>query len=120
MGSLTNGFEKRRIDRRQLYFYLRIMHDADSEPVGYLADISTRGLMMLAPEKVDVDQAFRFRIALEKELEMAADLVFEARSLWCEKDANPDYYIIGFKFIDLNQEGVDIVNYLTGKYGFEK
>ncbi len=112
--------EKRRSDRKQLYFYLKAIHDSTGRIAGYLGDISTSGLMLFSREKMEPGQEVVLRINLDKELEMQAPLVFEARSLWCEKDANPEFFIIGYEFIDLGQDELDTVKYLIKKIGFTK
>ncbi|MCK5163987.1 MAG: PilZ domain-containing protein [Desulfobacula sp.] len=109
--------EKRKFDRKQLYYYLKVNHDQTNTLAGYLGDISTQGIMLFSKDSVEPDKAFNLRINLYEEFGMDENLVFEARSLWCEKDANPEYFIIGFKFIDLDQAGIDTVKYLIKKYG---
>lgn len=117
--TVFQNHEKRKFDRRQLFYYLKVNHYQTHELAGYLADISTQGLMLFTKENVPLDKVFNFRINLDKELGMGQDLVFEARSLWKEKDVNPDYLIIGFRFIDMGQAGIDVVKYLITKYGFD-
>ena len=118
--NLFQNSEKRNFDRKQLYYYLKVNHDQTNTLAGYLGDISAEGLMLFSKESFEPDKVFNFRVNLHKEFDMDENLVFDARSLWCEKDANPEYFIIGFKFVDLDQTGIDIVKYLIKKYGFDK
>lgn len=118
--TLFQNHEKRKFDRNQLYYYLKVINTQTQELAGYLGDISTQGLMVFSKDKVELDKIFNFRIDLDREVGTDEKLVFEARSLWLEKDANPEYYIIGFKFIDIEQAGIDIVQYLIKKYGFSQ
>lgn len=115
--SLLNNFEKRRFDRKQLYFYLRVIYDKTGVLAGYLGDISTEGIMLFSRESIELNTVFRFRIKLSEEFGMEEDLVFDAESLWCEKDANPEFFIIGFRFMEMDQARTDIVTYLIKKYG---
>ena len=115
--SLLNNFEKRRFDRKQLYFYLRVVHDRTGALAGYLGDISTEGIMLFSRESAELNTVFRFRIKLNEEFGMEEDLIFDAESLWCEKDANPEFFIIGFRFMEMDQARIDIVAYLIKKYG---
>ena len=118
--TLFQDIEKRKFDRKQLYYYLKVNHDQTHTLAGYLGDISTQGLMLFSKESFELDTVFNFRINLDEDFGMDENFMFEARSLWCEKDANPEYFIIGFKFIDLGQACIDIVKYLIKKYGFDK
>ncbi len=115
---LLKNFEKRRFDRKQLYYYLKVIHDKTDALAGYLGDISIEGLMLFSKESLEVNRVFKLRINLNEEFGLKENLVFNAESLWCEKDANPEFFIIGFKFMDMDQAGVDIVSYLIKKYGF--
>jgi hypothetical protein len=115
--SLLNNFEKRRFDRKQLYLYLKVTHDRTGGLAGYLGDISTEGIMLFSRESLELKTVFRFRIKLNEEFGMEEDLVFDAESLWCEKDANPEFFIIGFRFMEMDQARLDIVAYLIKKYG---
>lgn len=110
--------DKRRFDRSQLVYYLRVFHGDADKLAGYLGDISSQGLMLFSKNRMPLKKVFRFSIDLDTEFEMSEKLVFEARSLWEEKDANPEYYLIGFEFTGLDQKAVDTVAYLTQKYGF--
>jgi len=118
--TLFQNHEKRKFDRNQLFYYLKVNHLQTNDLAGYLGDISTQGLMIFTKDKVELDRIFNFRIHLAREVGIGEDLVFEARSLWLRKDANPEYFIIGFAFIDLDQNGIDIVKYLSEKYGFSQ
>ncbi|OGR45156.1 MAG: hypothetical protein A3J80_03480 [Desulfobacula sp. RIFOXYB2_FULL_45_6] len=117
---ILQNFEKRRFDRKQLYYYLKVLHEKTGALAGYLGDISLKGLMLFSKESAELKKVFKFRINLNEEFGMKENLVFNAESLWCEKDANPEFFIIGFKFMDMDQAGIDIVTYLIKKYGFSE
>lgn len=116
--SLLKNFEKRRFDRKQLYYYLKVVHEETGALAGYLGDISTEGLMLFTKESVDLNRVFKLRINLEEEFGLKENLVFNAESVWCEKDVNPEFFIIGFKFMKIDPAGIDIISYLIKKYGF--
>jgi len=115
---LFKNSEKRKFDRKQLYYYLKVNHDETGILAGYLGDISLEGLMLFSKESVELKKVFNLRIDLDKEFGMEDNFVVDAESLWCEKDVNPEFFLIGFKFIGLDQAGADIVQYLIKKYGF--
>ena len=61
-------------------------------------------MKLLSEEKVDEDQVFQLRMELPLEVELDFEngldgkraLVFEARSIWCDVDINPDLFAVGF------------------------
>lgn len=119
-GSLLKNFEKRRFDRKQLYYYLKVIHEETGALAGYLGDVSMEGLMLFSKESVNLKKIFKLRINLEEEFGLKENLVFHAESVWCEKDVNPEFFIIGFKFLNMDPAGIDIVAYLIKKYGFSE
>jgi hypothetical protein len=112
--------EKRKFDRKQLLYYVKVFHQKTGELAGYLADISAEGLMLFSRESVEENKGFSFRINLDEEFQMKEKLVFDARSVWCRPDANPEYHIIGFEFSGIDQARIDMIKYIIEKYGFDK
>ena len=45
-------------------------------------------------------------------------LEFEAKSLWCERDVNPQFYNTGFQVVDMAREDVEIIQRIVEAYGF--
>lgn len=116
--TLFRNFEKRRFDRKQLYYYLKVNHEETGDLAGYLGDISPEGLMVFSKESVELKKIFKLRIDLEQEFEIKDNLVLEAESIWCEKDANPEFFVIGLRLLNMDQARIDIISYLIKKYGF--
>ncbi len=109
--------DKRRFDRKQLYYYLKVFHHKSNKFAGYLGDISIQGLMLFNKKSVKVNKIFNLRINLDEGFGLNKKFIFDAKCLRCEQDVNPDYYSIGFEFIDLEQANMDIVDYLIKKFG---
>ncbi|MCP3875918.1 MAG: PilZ domain-containing protein [Desulfobacteraceae bacterium] len=118
--NLFQANNKRKFDRNQLYYYLKVYHNKTNKLAGYVGDISPQGLMLFSKKSAKPDKVFNFRIDLDEGFGLDKKFIFEATSLRCDKDVNPEYYTIGFKFVDLEQESMDIVTYLIEKFGFIK
>jgi len=43
---------------------------------------------------------------------------FNAKSLWCDKDINPDFYDTGYQILDLDIEAAKIIEELISDFGF--
>ena len=112
--------EKRKFDRKQLLYYVKVFNHKTGESAGYLADISTEGLMLFSRDQMEENTLARFRLNLDEEFHMKEKLIFDARSIWCRPDANPEYFIIGLEFTGLDQTDLDTVKYVIQKYGFDK
>lgn len=115
--TLFKHHEKRQFDREQLYYYLKVYQG--QKLAGYLGDISNQGLMLFTTRVIKKDVAFELRIELDKDFGLGDNLVFNVKSLWSKKDSNPDYYVVGFKYVDIDQDRIDKIQYLINKYGSE-
>ncbi len=100
-GQEFQKMEKRSIARRHLVFYLRVYDGMGIEILGHLADISTRGIMLVSEKPIKTGRDFRLRIKLPKEVVGRDEIVIEATSCWSKRDSNPDFYITGFEIAEL-------------------
>lgn len=112
------GVEQRQATRRHLVFYLRIFDGMSSRVVGHLMDISPSGLMLLSDEPVAVNEEYRLRMRLPKEVSGSDEIVFGAVSRWCRQDENPDFYVTGFQIQDIDNETRESVSHLIEEFGF--
>jgi hypothetical protein len=120
MGSaLFDDRDNRQFDRKQLVYYLKVLYHDTGRIAGYLGDISAQGLMIFAKETIPAHQICRFRINKDDDLALSNHLVFDAKRLWIEKDANPEFYTIGFEFVDLDTQQLDLVKDLIKYHGFD-
>ncbi|MCP4022229.1 MAG: PilZ domain-containing protein [Desulfobacteraceae bacterium] len=111
--------EKRKAERKQLYFYLKVNRQRTGSLLGYLADISSEGVMVLTSDAIELNKVFALTIDLREEFSMDCSLDFEAKSLWCEQDVNPDYMVAGFQFESLDKMALERMNYLISEYSFK-
>ncbi|MEN8189072.1 MAG: PilZ domain-containing protein [Thermodesulfobacteriota bacterium] len=118
-GSSDQSEEKRLIERRHLAFYLRVFDGMSSRIVGNLVDISPKGVMVLSDERVAVNEDYRLRMRLPAEVVKDEELIFSATSRWCQKDVNPDFYLIGFQINDMEPETRLVVEQLISDFGFQ-
>ncbi len=118
---VTNGKnnEQRQATRRHLVFYLRIFDGMSSRVMGHLMDISADGLMLLSDGPIEVNEEYRLRMRLPKEVSGSDEIVFGAVSRWCRQDDNPDFYVTGFQIQDMDDETRESVAHLIEEFGFQ-
>jgi len=110
--------EKRDVARRHLVFYLRIFDGMSSRVLGHLMDISPSGLMLLSDEPIAVDEEYRLRMRLPKEISDENEILFGAVSRWCRQDDNPDFYVTGFQIQEMDGNTKESVKHLITEFGF--
>ena len=89
-------------------------------PFGKLGDITTAGLLILGPEPVDANQDFSLEIRWEDERGQPAKIPFTARSCWCRRDLNPDFYGTGYSITDLAPEAYARLRLLIARLAFDE
>ncbi len=111
--------EKRRLQRRHLIFYLRVFKQKTNELLGYLVDINSEGIMIISENQIKINTKIKVEMALPTETGDRKPFEFEAKSKWCKKDINSDFYDIGFHFVDINPENIEIIEELVNSFGFQ-
>jgi hypothetical protein len=112
------GRERRDVKRRHLFYYLRVFECGKPEPLGYLADITEDGMMLMSERALPIDRPYRLRMVLpegasDQEIEFAAD------ARWCRKDVNPQFWDVGFRITDMPEAERETINWLIEDYGFK-
>lgn len=108
----------RQADRWYLVYYLRVSDGMGRNILGYLVDISEKGLMLICENPVEVHGDYRLRMRLPNQMKDRDEILFSATSRWCEKDANPDSYLVGFQMHDLAPKIREIIVSLIREFGY--
>ena len=111
--------EKRKVPRRHLIFYLKVVHPENGELIGHLVDVSTVGMMIICQNELATGQDFPVRLILPEVFESATHLDLVGETVWCHKDVNPDYFAVGVKFRKTPPETATIIQDLVNSFGFQ-
>ena len=84
--------------------------------LGYLGNITTEGIMIISEEPLEVDGEYKLRMDLPDDLYQKAVLNFDALSMWCQPDIDPNFYNTGFRLIGISEHEKEIVNQILGDY----
>jgi hypothetical protein len=106
--------DRRKIKRPYLMYYANIY--ATQELLGRLVDLTTRGLMVICEAPVPVDKTMRLRLELSEDIDGRSHMEFNARSLWCRRDVDPQFHVAGFELLDLTPEDSALVERLVQTY----
>ena len=113
------GKEKKREPRRHLIYFSEV-HDRDNKSFSArLADITKTGLMVISEQKVELDRVFHLEIMLPEEVDGRDRINLRAKSKWCKKDVNPDYFATGLEIDELDIVDEELIEYLIYEYGFK-
>ena len=111
--------EKRKLKRVHLIYYLRIFDSNTGVNIGHLVDITTQGIMMISEEPVPPGKDFSFTMHLPASITGRENIQFSARSLWCKKDINPDFFVSGYRIKEITHQEIKVITALINDYGFK-
>jgi c-di-GMP-binding flagellar brake protein YcgR len=104
--------EKRRLKRRHPIYYLKVYDSSTNNLIGRVVDIHSQGMKLVSENPVREGDTRRLRLDLPRAVDDQDYLEFEARTVWCGLDKNPDFYDSGFQFTNIapgDQRTIDTV-----------
>ena len=110
--------ERRKLKRRHLLYYLRVHSAPEGQLVGHVADITPEGLMLMTERELPIGETLSLRMTMPGDPGERNSLEFEATSLWCRRDINPDFWDVGFKTEGLSRAQAGVIETLIDDYGF--
>ena len=114
----TLSKEQRRIKRRHLIYYLEAIDRDTDNPIGFLVDITTKGIMLMSETPIEAGKMFHLRILLKTDFSEKKYLNFDAKSKWCEKSINADIYDTGFELINKDISDFREIEEVIDELGF--
>ena len=75
--------------------------------LGYLEDLSLKGLRLMSEEPIHLRNDFQVSIELD-----AWKMSLDVYSIWDKKDRNYNYYYTGFNFLNLTPETIKQIKHL--------
>ncbi|NTV52362.1 MAG: PilZ domain-containing protein [Candidatus Firestonebacteria bacterium] len=110
--------EKRKLKRRHLIFYLRVMEDDSPDVLGFMVDITTEGIMVMSEHPLEVGKTFRLKMRVKSYTPEEKYLKFTAVSKWCHQSVNPDFYDTGLELLDITPEDYKEIRHMIKEIGF--
>jgi hypothetical protein len=110
---------RRKVARRHLIYYLRVFDRATGKQVGSLVDISTKGIMIVSDEPVEVGKHYELKMVLPETVEGKREVEFSAETRWCMNDTNPDFYDTGFELVDPAPQFLEALDRLIDDFLFK-
>ncbi len=110
--------DRRKFKRRYLMFYSRVFDRKTGKLLGYLADMTIEGIMIISEEPIQIAETYRLRIDLPEDMYGKAYLNLEAHSVWTKPDVNPNFFMTGFQLLNTTSDDKDIIQQIILDYGF--
>lgn len=84
--------------------------------LGYLADISYGGLMLISKYPIQTNIVLPLRVELNSQVDRSGQMKVVTRSVRCEEDKDYSYFNIGLKLVDLSSSNLAIIQRLIDEY----
>lgn len=110
------GRERRKYKRWLLSSYFDTFEMNMNSSLGYLADISYGGMMLISKYPVQINIVLPVRVDLNKEVDRSGAMQVVTRTVRCDEDRDFNYFNIGLKLVDLSSANLAIIKRLIEKY----
>ena len=109
--------ERRKQQRRHIYFYSRVFDENTHELAGRLVDISREGMMLVSDRPIEADLNFKFKLVFPSPISGKKALVLEARSRWSKNTGTQDLFDNGFELINVSIQNARMIDGLLKNTG---
>jgi hypothetical protein len=112
--------ERRKIPRKYLMFYARVFDRKNGELLGYLADLTPKGAMLISETPIESGVSFRLKMDLPDRFFTHDHLNFEAMSIWCNPDVDPKLFNTGFQMLFVDPQDVEVIQQINERFGLKE
>jgi hypothetical protein len=113
--------ERRKRNRSHLAFFTRLFNRQTGEMLGYLANITNEGAMLICETPVPVGKVYRLFMDLTEIDFGKPHLDFDGECLWCRLDEiNPDSFNAGFSLSGLDEQDNVIIERIVREYSLRR
>ena len=108
--------ERRKHHRKDLAFFTRLFDRDTGQLLGHLANLTVEGAMIISDEPLETEKVYRLHMDLPDQGFGKAHLEFDAKSIYCQPDINPQFYNTGFQFVNISPRDVGIIESIVKEY----
>ncbi len=108
--------ERRKVRRRNSFYYLEVFEEETKNFVGRLIDITADGMMLESEKPIEVKKGYRLSMELPNSFLRKSKIIFDAKSVWCRKEDDFETYKAGFQLQNLDTKVEKQVNRLVEKF----
>ncbi|MFC1542190.1 PilZ domain-containing protein [Candidatus Latescibacterota bacterium] len=109
--------DDRRQENRVNLVYNLTAYDRDSgKVIGFLADITPSGVMLLCEEQLELKKEYSLKIEVASSSSSGKYIEFDAECCWRKANEFIDFYNCGFKFTRLDTEYIGEIDTIIESY----
>lgn len=113
--------ERRKEERKQLMAYTQVFDLYGGFLLGYLGDLTLQGAMVIGEKQIAVDTEITLAIELPELKNITATrITIPVRVVWVQQDISPEFFNIGFEFLEVPPEKSSIFQSIIDTYEFRR
>ena len=113
--------ERRKRTRTSLMSYSQVFDLQGGRLLGYLADLTDSGAMVIGEKPVDQGKELTLHLEVPELPDVKLErLTLEARVVWCQPDVSPEFQNIGLEFKDVKPEQLPVIRGIMQVYEFNR
>lgn len=109
--------ERRKIDRRYLTFFSRVVDRNNGRLLGYLADLTTGGALLIGDIPLKIGEVFQLRVDLPEKFATQEQLDIEAKAVWSQPDIDPEFYKTGLQLVNISPKDLILLERVLSNFG---
>jgi hypothetical protein len=110
------GIERRKFLRANLIFYAQVFDKDSGILLGYLADLSHSGALIITESAIPGEKIFSLQVEIPTTIDSSQRLVFEAKCIRCVQDLDTLNYDSGFQIISISPEDTSLIDKILQDY----
>lgn len=110
--------EQRRQQRWPLIYYLRVFDQTTDQMMGYIADVSEEGMMLVHEQPIATNKEFHIWMEIPRDEGRRVRVSLRALSLWTKVDVNPDFFRTGFRLLNPSAGVIQGIEDMVQALGF--
>jgi len=112
--------EKRNYERKNLHTYIETFNRETGQMIGYVADITRDGIMLLVDEPIELNSDYQLKLVLPAHISDGKQIDIGAKSIRCVKDTSLSFYNVGFSVSGLDSDSQALIHHLIQEYTFKE
>lgn len=111
----------RKEERKTLITFTPVYELGKTLILGYLADLTLQGGMLVGGQPLEVDRKLTLVIEFRETHETPATrMTVPARVAWCKHELNSAYYNTGVEFLELTNQNQRVIAAILERYQFRR
>lgn len=109
--------ERRKLERKYLTFFTRVINRRNGQLIGYLADLTTGGALLISDKPLSPGEVLHISMDLPDDYPREV-LELNARVVWTQPDVDPELHRNGLQLIEASSEEISLLSRLVSEFGF--